>query len=253
MQRRALLKSVAGAALTTPYFFHSTIIKADTLTGGLIDEIVSVSGNIDFVAGATQTDALENDQQIGGGTIQSRAVQSQTDYMSGQFSRIHDGSAHTERVVHGVYGYFYSRFQDNFGNCCFPLGYTGNQDTTSVLRGAMTYLEGPNLVGLRALTDELRQRGFTGSEITNYIWPVIPSSREAADREIAYIYFESVQRTDGIWRDRDVLRAQNGICAIQFTHDADGRPDGGGRAALIVDGAEQVRVEFRYRTELLQL
>jgi hypothetical protein len=247
MSRR---KFVAGcaASLATPYFFSIRTIRADTLNDGLVANVTRVSNNLSIPPAGPQRGG--DVQVAGGGTVFARSVNGQGDLMarSGGFTQIQNTTQHTRSVCANPTGYFFTRFQQSYRNCCLPLGVVSNQGVT-VYAGAMTLLEGPNLVALRVLTDELIKRNYTSQQVMDFVWPLRPCRVD--HRERALITFSNIQYVklfDGRmgYADRDVLSAKSADCALQYSYTDKGAPDGGGRAALIINQREEFRVEFQY-------
>jgi hypothetical protein len=65
----------------------------------------------------------------------------------GHFTEVQTTTEYTRNVCANSVGYFFARFQTSYRNCCLPMGLVASQDTGSVYGGAMTLLEGPNLLG----------------------------------------------------------------------------------------------------------
>jgi hypothetical protein len=256
LHRRKLITG-GTALLAAPYFYFPTTIKAksDALNDGLVANITRVVDNMSMRPAGRQDGT--NVQVAGGGTVYGRSVNNQANYMArdANFTEVQTTTEYTRSVCANSVGYTFARFQRSFRNCCLPMGVVGSQELNVGYAGAMTLLEGPNLVALRVLTDVLRERRYSAEQITDLCWPLAPSFE--AKRERALILFTGITRLsqpdDGYWyADRDVLKAKSARCALLYSHDAHGTPDGGGRAGLYVDGREELRVEFQYNLEHLR-
>jgi hypothetical protein len=252
MFRRRQALVIGTSAFAAPYFFTLRTAKADELNDGLVNSVRVVSNNL----GIQPSGHVGNDIVTGGGTVFGRSTRAQADHMAqnGRFTQVLSSDEHTANVCSNQTGYMFTRFQSNFFNFCAPLGIVASQDISSAYAGAMTLLEGPNFVGLRVLTELLVQRGYTPEQAFDYVWPLEPSSNVIYKRERALISFDSIasETRDGATyiADRDVLIARRARCAIRYTN-SNGRPDGGGQGALIVNGEEQFRFEFKYNPKIL--
>lgn len=243
---------VAGACgLAAPYFYSTTIIKADELTDGLVDNVRVLADNLSMTP-AGRVDG--NDREVaGGGTVYGRTQTAQTDEMASEGSfvvTVEDDVATRELCSDGI-GYMFARFTESRRNCCLPLGYVANQNE-KLYGGAMTLLEGPNLVGLRVLTAILKNKGYNSTQISDLCWPVRPSI--TSNRERALVLFQSEIRKvtyngTRVYADRDVLHANAAECVLRYTH-KNGIPDGGGQGALIVSGQEQFRFDFQFNKDV---
>jgi hypothetical protein len=131
------------------------------------------------------------DLAVDGKIIFGRSIRAQADLMAanGRFTVVEAVSQNTRQVCGNGVGYLFARFTTNRHNCCFPLGTVDNQNTQAY-GGAMTLLEGPNLVGLRVMTDLLAQRGYTSPQLLDFVWPLQPSFESR--RERALITFQQV-------------------------------------------------------------
>lgn len=254
MKNRREILVTGGSLIAAPYFFIPTIVKADALTDGLVQEIGRVTDNLAMRPAGPQDG---RDLQVaGGGTIFGRSVTNQAQVMAdhGRFTEVHSASSETREVSSNGQGYLFARFRQNFRNCCLPLGFIPSQNGHSY-GGAMTLIEAPNLVGLRVLTDLLKARSYTAEQISDLCWPVRPCN-DGIVRQRAFITFDAVSRmkdarNNDVYLDRDVLLATSATCTLRYTHQ-NGVPDGGGEGALIVAGQEQFRYEFKYDRETLR-
>jgi hypothetical protein len=246
----------AGAcALATPYFFVPTIVKANPLTDGLVDSVHVTVDNLGMTPSGQQNG--RDVSVAGGGTVFGRTIRGQADLMAGGrgtgFTEIEHSSPVTQQVCSNGTGYLFARFTKSFTNCCLPLGVVASQNT-DVYAGAMTLLEGPNLVGLQVMTTLLKERNNSSERISDLCWPIRPSI--VAARERAVITFEHIamikdNNGEDAYADRDALFARSAVCALRYTH-VNGKPDGGGEGALIVNRQVQFQYEFRYNTEILR-
>ncbi|WP_150129124.1 hypothetical protein [Rhizobium phaseoli] len=239
--------------MAAPYFFTSTIVKADELTDGLIKDVKVVANALSMVP-AGRVDGTDR-QVVGGGTVYGRALQQQADTMvnNGNFTVTVDDEAETRELCSNGTGYMFTRFRPNLRNCCLPLGSVSNQDGTAH-GGAMTLVEGPNLVALRVLVGLLENRGYSSSQISDYCWPLRPSVD--AMRERALIFFNQVikvhnRQGNSVYADRDVLHASAADCVVRYTHNK-GVPDGGGEGAIIVNNKVELRFAFKFTPSVYQ-
>lgn len=254
MLSRRLLLAAGAHSLAAPYFYIPTIVKADELSDGLVNNVQVLANNLSM-SPAGRLDGA-NHQVAGGGTVYGRGLQEQADLMAnvGAFVETVEDVAETRELCSNGTGYTFVRFQSSFRNCCLPLGYVRNQDE-SAYGGAMTMVEGPNLVALRVLTVLLKEQSFTPIQISDLCWPIRPSIE--AKRERALIVFQEEitkvnnENGDSVYADRDVLHARSADCVVRYTH-VNGEPDGGGEGALIVNGQEEFRFEFRFNPEAFQ-
>ncbi|RWQ59649.1 hypothetical protein [Mesorhizobium sp.] len=238
--------------MAAPYFYTSTIVRADELTDGLVDNVRVLTSNLSM-SPAGRSDGTDR-QVAGGGTVYGRTVQEQADVMAnaGEFVATYEEAVETTELYSNGTGYTFVRFREGFRNCCLPLGYVANQNGAA-FGGAMTLVEGPNLVALRVLTTLLIERNYTESQVSDLCWPVRPSID--AKRERAMIYFKTIpeitdENGQNVYADRDVLHARGAECVVRYTHKPTGEPDGGGEGALIVNGLTEFRFDFRFRPEI---
>ncbi|MGH2582213.1 MAG: hypothetical protein ACRDFQ_04885 [Anaerolineales bacterium] len=252
MQNRRTLLAGGACALGAPYFFFTRTVKADQLTGGLVKAVTVVADSMDMRPAGPQTGADVG--LSGGGTIVGRGIRGQADLMArDRFTEIDRSSEYTRQLCSNGFSYTFVRFRKSFHNCCLPLGVVADQ-STEVYAGAMTLLEGPNLVALQAMTNLLKQRHYSPQQITDLCWPLRPSY--SARRERALIQFESISQINGsdgqrVYADRDVLYARKAKCVLRYTH-SHGVPDGGGEGALIINEKVQLRYEFKFDTAILR-
>jgi hypothetical protein len=80
---------------------------------------------------------------------------------------------------------------------------------------------------------------------------------DGPSRERALVTFNSIAKAktlqgEDVFLDRDVLHARAAQCVLRYTHQ-NGIPDGGGQGALIVDGQEQFRFEYKYDVAMFSL
>jgi hypothetical protein len=245
-------KVVAGgsALLAAPYFFFSSKVYAvDQLTAGLIKEASLVTDHLSMRPAGAQ-DGTDR-QVVGGGVLLGRTVREQADMMTkDNFTDIETSERVTREVHSNGMGFMFARFSASRHNICCPFGVISNQ-SGGPYAGAMTLLEGPNLVAFRGITEILVQRGYSATQIHDLCWPI--SGSPVAMRMRALINFGRILKVPGSdeWADRDVLTARAAQCVLRYSH-IGGVPDGGGEAALIRNGETELRLAFKYDLAVLR-
>lgn len=229
LNRRSIFPLIAS-----PYFFIPTIARADRLDS-LLDGLNIVENNMSM-------------EPVGGGRTVGRS-DDQVRMMSNiaGFSQSHTRSSLSTYGATTTSGYSVARFTSDYQQVCLPLSVIGDPYQTA-FAGAMTLLEGPNLVGLATCTEILARQGYSGSQIIDLVWPVRPAVDYHADpnaRERGIITFGGITRHGGRFQDRDVLHARSAECVLRYGHQ-NGSPDGSGEGAVVVSGRVELRFEFDY-------
>jgi hypothetical protein len=235
--------------LAAPYFFFPKKVYAvDQLTSGLIKEARLVTNRLSMRPAGAQ-DGTDR-QVMGGGTLFGRTLREQADHMAGDhFTEIETSDQVTREVHSNGIGYMFARFRSNRHNICCPLGIMSVQNG-GPYAGAMTLIEGPNLVALQGITGILEKQGFSSTQMHDLCWPTRVSDLQK--RERALVTIGGVTRlTTGEWADRDVLYARSAVCSLLYEHN-NGVPTGFGDAALIRNGQEELRVRFTYDLAVLR-
>lgn len=246
---RRTFAGVAASMIAAPALLKGTRAIADSsLFNGMVEAIDVFTDNISMVP-AGSSDGLTDVAPAGGTQVAKETISAQSNLMKSKFP-LHEKSAQSTREIFVNNDcYIFSRFTNSRKNLCLPMGIVSDQNLSRGYAGAMTLIEGPNLTGLAALTVLLRDRGYSPAQIQSLVWPV-KVSKSGPARERANITFQGVGVSNGVYLDRDVLRAKEAICLIQYEHHF-GKPTGRGAMGLVVSGKPEFEAGFSYDVKMI--